>query len=78
MSSLSVVAQQVQESRQAQQVRECTKKCDRNCWMIGSASPAMHKYIWVPGWWVIKHKFLKGGSYSLKENKFIEGIDKTP
>lgn len=44
-------------SEQAEKVRECTRKCDRNCWMIGSASPAMHKYIWVPGWWVIKHKF---------------------
>ena len=58
-------------SDQAEQVRKCTKNCDRNCWMIGSASPAMHKYIWVPGWWVIKHKFLKRGKYSLKENRFI-------
>ena len=58
-------------SRQAQKVRECTKNCDRNCWMIGSVSPAMHKYIWVPGWWVIRHKFFKGGKYSLNENDFI-------
>ena len=58
-------------SEQAEKVRACTRKCDRNCWMIGSASPAMHKYIWVPGWWVIRHKFLKGGKYSLKENKYI-------
>ena len=33
------------------------RHCDRNCWMIGSVSPAMHKYIWVPTWWVLKHKF---------------------
>ena len=59
-------------SEQAQKVRECTRNCDRNCWMIGSASPAMHKYIWVPGWWVIKHKILKGGKYSLRENEFIK------
>lgn len=59
-------------SPQAEKVRECTRHCDRNCWMIGSVSPAMHKYIWVPGWWVIKHKFLKGGKYSLKENKWID------
>ncbi len=59
-------------SDRAQKVRECTKKCDRNCWMIGSASPAMHKYIWVPAWWVVKHKFLKGGKYHLRENKFID------
>lgn len=58
-------------SAQANEVRKCTKKCDRNCWMIGSASPAMHKYIWVPTWWVVKHKFLKGSKYSLCENKFI-------
>ncbi|MDR2888864.1 MAG: radical SAM protein [Lachnospiraceae bacterium] len=59
-------------SEQATSVRRCTAECDRNCWMIGSASPAMHKYIWVPGFWVIKHKFLKGGKYLLKENKFIQ------
>lgn len=63
-------------SDQAKQVRECTKKCDRNCWMIGSASPAMHKYIWVPGWWVIRHKFLKGGKYSLKENDYVKQDEK--
>ena len=58
-------------SDRAKAVREQTKHCDRNCWMIGSASPAMHRYIWVPAWWVIKHKFLMGGRYSLKENSFI-------
>ena len=59
-------------SDQAQKVRECTKHCDRNCWMIGSVSPAMHKYIWVPAWWVIKYKVFKGGKYNLNENDFIE------
>ena len=54
-------------SDQAEKVRECTRKCDRNCWMIGSASPAMHRYIWVPAWWVFVHKFIKRG-YSLSEN----------
>ena len=59
-------------SDQAQKVRECTKHCDRNCWMIGSVSPAMHKYIWVPAWWVVKHKIFKGGKYSLDENQYIK------
>lgn len=58
-------------SQQAKKVRECTKKCDRNCWMIGSASPAMHKYIWVPAWWVIKHKLFMRNQYRLSENAFI-------
>lgn len=38
--------------------------------MIGSVSPAMHKYIWVPAAWVIKHKFLrffKDKKYSMYE-----------
>ena len=61
-------------SQQAKQVKGCTKKCSRNCWMIGSASPAMHKYIWVPAWWVIKHKLLKSSRYNLCENKFIPKI----
>ena len=58
-------------SEQAKEVRRCIKDCERNCWMIGSASPAMHKYIWIPGWWVIKHKFLKGGKYGLNGTSFI-------
>ena len=40
--------------------------------MIGSVSPAMHKYIWVPAAWVVWHKlkalFLKK-PYSMYENK---------
>lgn len=59
------------ESEQANKVRESTKKCDRNCWMIGSVSPAMHKYIWLPSWWVVWHKFFYGSKYSLKENSFV-------
>ena len=46
-------------SEQAEKVRKKVRSCNRNCWMIGSVSPAMHKYIWVPVAWVIKHKFLR-------------------
>lgn len=46
-------------SEQAENVRKKVRTCNRNCWMIGSVSPAMHKYIWVPAAWVIKHKFLR-------------------
>lgn len=65
-------------SEQAQKVREQARSCPRNCWMIGSVSPAMHKYIWVPGWWVLKHKFFKGGRYSLAENAFIQPPQNAP
>lgn len=57
-------------SEQADKVREKVRGCDRNCWMIGSVSPAMHKYIQVPAAWVIKHKFLrffKDKKYSMYE-----------
>lgn len=61
-------------SEQAEIVRKKVRCCDRNCWMIGSVSPAMHKYIWVPALWVIKHKFLrffKKKKYSMYENKIV-------
>lgn len=43
-------------STQAQAVRKKVRSCERNCWMIGSVSPAMHKYIWKPTIWVLVHK----------------------
>ncbi len=61
-------------SQEAEAVRAKVRCCDRNCWMIGSASPAMHKYIWVPLFWVAWHKckalFLKK-PYSMYENKIV-------
>lgn len=57
-------------SKQADKVRAKVRCCNRNCWMIGSVSPAMHKYIWKPATWVIKHKFLrffKDKKYSMYE-----------
>ena len=61
-------------SPEAENVRKKVRCCDRNCWMIGSVSPAMHKYIWKPAWWVVRHKFLrfwKDKKYSMYENKIV-------
>lgn len=61
-------------SESAESVRKKVRCCDRNCWMIGSVSPAMHKYIRVPFFWVLKHKFLrifKKKKYSMYENKVV-------
>lgn len=57
-------------SPEAEQVRKKVRHCDRNCWMIGSVSPAMHKYIKTPALWVAKHKLksLLGMKYSMYEN----------
>lgn len=61
-------------SAEAEAVRARVRRCDRNCWMIGSVSPAMHKYIWVPGFWAAWHKlkalFLKK-PYSMYESKIV-------
>ena len=61
-------------SPEAEEVRRKVRCCERNCWMIGSVSPAMHKYIWVPALGVIKHKvlfFFKKKKYSMYENKIV-------
>lgn len=59
-------------SNEAKEIRNKVRKCNRNCWMIGSVSPAMHKYIAIPLIWVIRHKFFKiGKKYSMFENKVV-------
>ncbi|MBO5050235.1 MAG: radical SAM protein [Oscillospiraceae bacterium] len=61
-------------SPEAEEVRAKVRCCDRNCWMIGSASPAMHKYIYKPFWWVVRHKifrFFKKKKYSMYELKIV-------
>ncbi len=62
-------------SPEAEKVRSKVRHCDRQCWMIGSVSPAMKKYITVPALWVIKHKFLryfKDKKYSMFENDIVK------
>ncbi len=66
------------KSEQADIVRNKVRKCNRNCWMIGSVSPAMHKYIIIPTWWIIRHKikFWKNKKYSMYENKIVRYLKK--
>ena len=62
------------DSPEAEKVRAKVRCCDRDCWMIGSVSPAMHKYIWKPAFWVIQHKFLrffKKKKYSINKTESI-------
>ena len=54
-------------SEQAERVRSKVRHCDRNCWMIGSVSPVMHKYIWKPALWALKHKLKPGKKYDMHE-----------
>lgn len=66
---------EIWNSEQAKEVRQAVKSCARNCWMIGSAAPAMRDYLMVPVTWVLKHKIR--GKYDLGENKFYKGAPQT-
>ncbi|MBR4213532.1 MAG: radical SAM protein [Bacteroidales bacterium] len=48
---------------QAAAVREKVAHCPKNCWMIGSVSPVMHKYLRQILPWVVKNKLrvMRGG-----------------
>ena len=50
-------------SQKAKEVREKVANCPKSCWMVGSASPVMKKYIKSIAPWVIKNKLkvLRGG-----------------
>lgn len=66
--------EEIWNSDEAEEVRRKVRCCDRECWMIGSVSPAMKKHILKPALWVIKHKFLrffKKKKYSMYENKIV-------
>ncbi len=43
-------------SPKAAEVRQKVKNCPKNCWMIGSASPVMKKYMRNVAPWVLKSK----------------------
>jgi radical SAM protein with 4Fe4S-binding SPASM domain len=43
-------------SKQAENVRQLVRSCPKNCWMVGTASPVMKKYIKAPALWVIQNK----------------------
>ena len=75
MGNLNIQSwEELWHSEAAEKVRRQVRSCGRNCWMIGSVSPAMHKYIWVPGIWVVWHKLkalFTNRPYSMYENKIV-------
>ena len=60
--------QELWHSPEAEAVRRTVRQCGRGCWMIGSVSPAMHKYIWKPVLWVLAHKLRP---YSMYESRLV-------
>jgi Fe-coproporphyrin III synthase len=47
---------EIWNSEQASAVREKVANCPKSCWMIGSASPVIKKYIRNVIPWVVKNK----------------------
>ncbi|MCJ7696014.1 MAG: radical SAM protein, partial [Anaerolineaceae bacterium] len=47
---------EIWNSPKAEEIRMQVKNCSKQCWMIGSASPAMKKRVWAPAEWVVKNK----------------------
>ena len=46
-------------SDRARAVRGQVARCPKNCWMIGTAGPAMKKHLGRPALWVLKEKFAR-------------------
>lgn len=48
--------EEIWHSEKAEQVRKLAKNCTKNCWMTGTAVPAMKKHPWAPIFWVLQNK----------------------
>lgn len=48
--------EEIWHSQQANVVREKAANCKRNCWMVGSARPAMRSKPWIPLMWIARNK----------------------
>ena len=48
--------EEIWNSPKASAVREKVTTCPKNCWMVGTASPVMHKYVKKVAPWIIKNK----------------------
>ena len=51
-------------SKKAEEVRNKVKNCSKNCWMVGSASPAIKKEKLMVAKWFIKNKLKKKIDFS--------------
>lgn len=65
------------EGERAEKVREMVRTCPKNCWMVGTASPVMKKYIKHPALWVLKNKLrsFRGKALCLDKGSYQVGQD---
>jgi radical SAM protein with 4Fe4S-binding SPASM domain len=66
-SLLEQTFQEIWESDKAHMIRERILNCSKNCWMIGTASPAIKKNMIKPIVWVLRNKTMNmlGKRFSL-------------
>jgi radical SAM protein with 4Fe4S-binding SPASM domain len=50
---------EIWNSEEANRIRGLVASCPKNCWMIGTAGPAMKKHILRPAAWVMREKLRK-------------------
>lgn len=50
---------EIWNGKEAKEIREDVTNCSNNCWMIGSVSQQMKKYLWKPTGWILRHKLLR-------------------
>jgi len=69
--------QAIWTSDQAEKVRSMTRKCPKNCWMVGTASPVMKKYFKHPLKWAFENKLrsLQGKTACLTKCRYNVGQD---
>ncbi|MFA5859742.1 MAG: radical SAM protein [Elusimicrobiota bacterium] len=48
---------EIWQSAAAVSVRAKVRKCEKNCWMVGSAAPAMKKNVLIPIKWILANKW---------------------
>lgn len=67
------------QSEKAREVRAKVRNCPKNCWMVGTASPVMKKYITHPAKWALKNKLrsLRGLKPCLDKTWYNVGQDPT-
>jgi len=58
--------------KRAVEIRESVKKCDKNCWMIGSVGELIKKKIGISLAWIIRNKFLRKSD----ADKLVDLIEK--
>ena len=70
---------EIWESQQAEEVRAKVRRCPKNCWMVGTASPVMHKYVRFPAAWALRNKLrsLRGKPACLDMKWYDVGQDPT-